>query len=69
MRDWGKDIAMDLIRWILLFFGAHRMQPFTENPTLLLDEPLATAKLVRVRARAGTRLSRGPTALHHRSDL
>ena len=70
MRDWGKTIGIDLIRWILLLFGSHGMQqPITENPRLTVDLPLATANLVRVHARAGTRLSRGPTALHQRSDL
>lgn len=70
MRDWGKTTAMDLIRWILLFLGAYKMrQAFAENPTLTPDVPLATANLVRVRPPGGARLSRGPTALHQRSDL
>lgn len=69
MRDWGKTIAMDLIRWVLLFFDACKVQPVTENPTPIVGKPLAMARSVRVRARGETRLSRGPTALHHRSDL
>jgi len=61
---------MDLIRWILLFLGSQGMQqPITENPRVTVDLPLTTANSVRAHARAGTRLSRGPTALHQRSDL
>ena len=70
MRDWGKTIAMDLIRGIIVFFGSQGMrQPVTENPRVPADLPLTRANLVRAHARAGTRLSRGPTALHQRSDL
>jgi hypothetical protein len=70
MREWGKTIAIDLIRWILLFFNAYRMrQHVWENPRMNGDVPLATAALAPVRARSGGRLSRGPTALHRRSDL
>ncbi len=70
MREWGKTIAMDLIRSILLFFGSFKMQqPITENPRVALGLPTATASLVLVRARAGARMSRDPTALHQRSDL
>jgi hypothetical protein len=69
MRDWGKTIAIDLIRWILLLFGSHEMrQLITENPKLTVGLPSATANYVRVYSRSGTRLSRGPTGLHPRSD-
>jgi hypothetical protein len=70
MREWGKTIAMDLIRWVLLIFDLLKLQQFVAgNPSVGLDIPSLTAILVPVPARIGGRLSRGPTALHHRSDL
>lgn len=70
MREWGKTIAMDLMRWVSLFFDLRNVQQFIAgNPPAGLDIPSLTAILVPVPARIGGRLSRGPTPLHHRSDL
>jgi hypothetical protein len=44
MREWGKTITMDLIRWVLLLFDSLTMrQPRTENPDIRLGKPLALA--------------------------
>jgi hypothetical protein len=70
MREWGKTITMDLIRWVLLLFDSLIMrQPRTENPDIRLDEPLAMAMGVPAQIRYGGQSCRGPTSLNRRSDL
>ena len=70
MMEWGKTIAVDLIRWIFLFYDSPKMrQPRTESPKILLDIPLTVAILVPARARERRRLSRGPTSLNRRSNF
>lgn len=68
--EWGKTIAVDLIRWIFLFYDSLKMrQPRTESPKILLDIPLTVAMLVPAGARERWRLSRGPTSLNRRSNF
>lgn len=68
MKGWGKNTAMDLIRFMLLFFSLVKLrQLVTENPSVRLDTPLLAAILVPDPARIGGRLSRGPTPLRYRS--
>lgn len=68
MKEWGKRIAMDLIRSILVFIGLVKLQQLApENPLVKLDMPLLAAIWVPVPARNGGRLSRGPTSLRYRS--
>jgi len=70
MKEWEKTIAVDLIRWIFLFYDSLAMwQPRTESPKNRLDIPLTTAMLVPARALIRGRLSWGPTSLNRRSDL
>jgi hypothetical protein len=70
MREWGKTITMDLIRWVLLLFDSLTMrQPCTENPDIRLGKPLAMAKGIPVRTNRGGQSCRGPTSLNRRSDL
>lgn len=70
MREWGKTITMDLIRWVLLLFDSFTMrQPRTENPDIRLAKQLAMAMGVPARSRRGGRSCRGPTSLNRRSDL
>ena len=62
--------AMDLIRWIILFFDSLRVrQPITENPKLGMDLRLVLARVAPVQTRSGGRMSRGPTSVNRRSDL
>ena len=70
MRELGKALAMDLIRWIWLFlhsFGIRR--PVTEKTEIGMDTPLTRIYLVPARACNGGRMSRGPTAPNRRSNL
>ena len=70
MREWGNTIAMDLIRWIFLFFDSLAMrQRVTANPGMKLDKPLTMALVAPALARSGGRMSRGPTSVNRRSDL
>lgn len=70
MREWGKKITMDLIRWVLLLFDSLTMrQPRTENPDIRLGKPLALAMAMPARIRFGGQSCRGPTSLNRRSDL
>ena len=70
MRERRKAIAMDLIRWIFLFFDSLRIrQPVTENPRVQMDAGLAAVQIVRVTGHRTRRWSRGPTSLLRRSDL
>ena len=68
MREWGKTITMDLIRWVLLLFDSlTTRQSLTENPDI--RKPMFMAMGVPGRTRSGGQSCRGPTALNRRSDL
>jgi hypothetical protein len=70
MREWGNTIAMDLIRWILLFFDSLAMrQPVAANPEMEVDKPLTMAIVAPALARSFGRMSRGPTPVNRRTDL
>jgi hypothetical protein len=70
MREWGSKIAMDLMRWVCLFFDSQVMrQPVTANPEMHMDKPLTLAIVTLALDRFDGWWSRGPTAVNRRSDL
>lgn len=70
MREWGSTIAMDLIRWVFMFFDLQVMwQPVTARPEIRREKPLMRAIGVPALERPNRRWSRGPTAANRRSDL
>ena len=70
MRERRKAIAMDLIRWIFLFFDSLRVRrPVTENPRIRRDTRLATTQVVGISGHCEGRWLRGPTSPPRRSDL
>jgi hypothetical protein len=70
MRELGKALSMDLIRWIWLFLNSLGIrQPGTEHREIRMDIPLAKTSLAPAYSRSGGRSSRGPTIPNRRSDL
>jgi len=51
-----KDVAMNLIRWILLFFDALRLrQPVSKSPRMRMDIPLTLTRVVPIPVHCGER--------------
>ncbi|MGH7783663.1 MAG: hypothetical protein ACREO5_07480, partial [Candidatus Binatia bacterium] len=68
--EWGSTIAMDLIRWVFLFFDSLVIwQPVAANPEISMDIPLTLAIMRPAVDRSDGRWSWGPTAVNRRSDL
>ena len=70
MRNWRKDIVMDLIYWLIAFFsptGIRRLH--VEMRAIQMHIALAVQTAAPAVLLIGGRLSRGPTSSIRRLDL
>ena len=71
MRDWRKEVVMDLICRVFSLFDIGRMwRPLSKSRKIQIDIPSDYEIAVpAVHRWSGGRFSRGPTSLTRRSDL